>query len=237
MDIKFIKYIQIPPPKCVKRLLGFTLSEVLLTLTILGVVISLTVPTLLNNVQQNQENVAVWQADNMLSQAVEQLQANNGIVNVTSNTGLRSDLCSVLQCVRTDTTANIYSSISNPFYYSYYKGSYWANNYASDGSLGAILSNGMVLFDIYTYGNCNNGGVNACASIPVDINGPAQGPNMLGEDVYVFWVVLNNGVYSILPFGTANDTVAGPGRGQSCQVGNWACGCTYQRLYNPNNMP
>ena len=210
-----------------------------MTLTILGVVIGLTIPALFNNIQQAQFNVGVQQADNMLSQAVEQLQANNGIVNVTSSNGLRNDLCNVMQCVRTDTDANLYSPVSNPFYYSFYKGA--ANtslNFATDVWAAAILSNGMYLFDIITYGSCNHYGVNACASFTVDINGPYQGPNMSGEDLDWFYVVLNNGVYSILPLGTASDTLAGPGNPTySCQVGNWACGCTYQRLYNPNNMP
>ena len=231
--MNLINNTQICSLKCVKRLLGFTLSEVLLTLTILGVVIGLTIPALFNNVQQSQFNSGVQVADKMLSQAVEQLMINNGIVNVASSNGLRNDLCNVMQCVKTDTTANLLSPISNPFYYSTYKGSARiAYNYATYPNAATILSNGMYLLVIYTLGSCaGNYGVNACGGMYVDINGPNQGPNMWGEDVYEFYVVLNNGVYSILPSGSSNDTNA-----SNCQVGS-SPGCTYQRLYNPNGMP
>ena len=236
MQIKLSKNIKIPPPKCAKRLPGFSLPEVILVLSIIGIVAGLIVPTLLNNIQQSQFNTGVWQADTMLSQAVEQLQANNGIVNVTSSNALRNDLCNVMQCVRTDTTANILSPISNPFYYSNYKSSTSSYNGAIDGSPTAILSNGMYILSINAIGSCTgNAGVNACAWLSVDINGPYQGPNMIGEDLHAFWIVLNNGIYSILPRGTSNDTT--DTGSQSCNIGNWACACTYQRLYNPNNMP
>lgn len=66
----------------------------------------------------------------------------------------------------------------------------------------------------------------------VDTNG-TQGPNMFGEDSFWFWIILKNGVYSIIPFGSSGD-------GMSCsKAGTFATslGCTYQRLNDPNNMP
>ena len=222
-----------------KKHKGFTLSEILLALSIVGVLACMMVPMIISNVQQNQFNFGVNQAYTMLSQAILQIQyQNGGIVNVTSGTSLASDLCNAMQCVQTGTSASLYSPISNPFYYSTYKGSSFLSNIATDANPGVILSNGMYLFDIHTYASCvGTYGINACGNIGVDINGPYQGPNMNGEDVYSFFVVLNNGVYSILPSGTANDTVSGPGQTYSCKIGNWASGCTYQRLFYPNTMP
>ena len=222
---------------------GFTLAEVLLVLTIIDLVAFFTIPPLENSVVQSQYNTGVWQAYTMLSQAVEELQANNGYIHIGTDASIysagliRTDFCSVLSCVRTDTEANIYSSISNPFYYSYYKGSFFTlNNRAISTYPMAILNNGMYV-TFSSNGSCTgNFGVNACAVLDVDING-AAGPNMLGEDYYTFYLVLNNGIYSILPAGSPGDTVSTPGNNGNCAIGSYAQGCTYQRLYNPNNMP
>lgn len=242
MNNVFAKTIQIPPPEGRKRSLGFTLAEVLLALTIVGVVSSLTVSALMNSVAQSQYNSGVWQAENMLSQAVEQLQANNGIVHAGTNIGFtlagdnvfRNDFCNVLQCVRMDIASNLYSG--NPL-------SYKSASAAGDGFLlnstgiaGAILSNDIYL-SFASDASCTGWGMNECGIIGVDINGPNQGPNMFGEDVYLFAVVLNNGIYSILPDGAPNDGLASSGRGAACAIGQEGLGCTYQRLYNPNGMP
>ena len=220
---------------------GFTLAELLLTLTILGVVVSLTVPSLIQSEQQAYFNSGVWNAYTMLSQTVETIQANNGIVHVgplgdgIGNT-FRNDFCSVLSCIRMDVVQNIWGSTN----YSDYKGSNttnWTQN--SPSSPAAILNNGVFLW-FYSYASCSpsntqnvGSSVNACGYINVDING-AQGPNMLGEDAYAFWISLSNGIYSIIPMGASND-------GYSCSGGhNWwtsAPGCTYQRLFNLNSMP
>ena len=211
---------------------AFTLPEVLLTLTIVAVVASLTIPPLVNNVQQAQFNAGVWTAENMLVQATEQIQANQGIVHVGSITGtdggygMKTDFCSVLQCIRTDTTNNIFPA--NTYFY---KSSLYGTSNVGDLNAAVILSNGYYI-QFWSNANCNIGNNNdfttgICGAAAVDING-SQGPNMSGEDVYLFWIGLKNGVYLIIPDGQEN--------GNTCYVGNGA-GCTYQRLYNPNNMP
>ena len=91
----------------------------------------------------------------------------------------------------------------------------------------------MLLLRFYSYSSCGQyfgASVNACADVRVDING-AAGPNMWGEDMYNFAIVLHNGVYSVLPVGSPNDTTYG-----TCIIGG-GIACTYQRLYNPNGMP
>ena len=218
---------------------GFTIGEILLTLTIIGVVAYLTIPTLLQSEQQAYYNSGVWTAYTMLSQAFEQMQANNGMIHAgifDSGYGslLRNDFCSVSQCVWIGNGQNIFEQ--NVYLYKSTLDPGWATILTIDSPNSMILNNGSYINIYDNNAACNLYGVNACGWIIVDING-TQGPNMWGEDINTFYFVLNNGVYSILPAGSTNDTLAGPGKSYSCQVGNPAWGCTYQRLYNPNNMP
>ncbi len=57
---------------------GFTLSEVLITLGIIGVVASMTLPTLIAKYNKKQTAIAVKAAYSMLSQAILQSVADNG---------------------------------------------------------------------------------------------------------------------------------------------------------------
>ena len=146
-----------------------------------------------------------------------------------------------MQCVKIDSTSNIFSST-----YSYYKGNTFSTTIAACPTCpAAILNNGsFVQFSSWGWGNgtygCNIRGINACGSIYVDINGNT-GPNMIGEDTFPFYIVVNNnsGFYTILPFGAPGDNwVPLPG---GCSAGSIASttseGCSFERLFNPNNMP
>ena len=188
--------------------------------------------------QQAQFTSSAQTAYQMLAQAVETLQAQNGVVHTgpldTGSNGnmLRNDFCNVLQCVSMDTTQNLTNGGIN--YYNY-KSSSIAFNTASWNPLVAatILNNGIYLLWFHSYGNCTTGdpGTNACGYFMVDTNGTA-GPNMLGDDMIQFMVVLNNGVYSILPAGAPGDS----NNGTACSIGS-GLACTYWRLFNPNGMP
>ena len=174
----------------------------------------------------------------MVAQAVETLQANNGVVRTGpldysgSGSMFRNDFCSVLNCVRMDTHANITNGGINYYLYKSNTISFNSGVYYGAGFAGAILNNGMYL-TFCSYANCTTGdpGTNACGYFIVDTNG-AAGPNMWGDDLLSFMVVLNNGVYSILPAGSPGDS----NNGTACPIGGgWAC--TYWRLFNPNGMP
>ena len=57
---------------------GFTLSEVLIALTIIGVVAALTVPALIQRTQKQEYVSALQKAYSTLSQATQQIIAENG---------------------------------------------------------------------------------------------------------------------------------------------------------------
>ena len=123
MRILFLTKIKIYPLKYFKRVIAFTLAEILLALAIIATIAGLTIPPLMQSEQQAQFNAGAQTAYQMVAQAVETLQAQNGIVHVgpldTSGNGsmFRNDFCNVLQCIRMDTNVNITNGGIN--YYSY----------------------------------------------------------------------------------------------------------------------
>ena len=64
--------------KKVKKLKGFTLAEVLITLGIIGVVAALTIPTLISNYQKTQTVTQLKKVYTTLSQAVKMSENDNG---------------------------------------------------------------------------------------------------------------------------------------------------------------
>ena len=69
---------------------GFTLAEVLITLGIIGVVAAMTMPTLIQNHQKRSLEVATQKFYSMMSQAVRQYMADEGVDDLR-NTPLASD--------------------------------------------------------------------------------------------------------------------------------------------------
>jgi len=224
---------------------GFTLAEVLITLLIIGVIASIVIPGIINDTREAEFNAGVKKAYADLSAAIKMIQANNGgEVNVgTADTQvaaetLRNDFCNVMSCVQTSNSSNSFYSIN----YKGYKGgsiSWNARALALNAPI-AALNNGYLIRFI-AYGSCaNNYGVNACGYLHIDING-TKGPNMLGKDLYMFWIARKNGngTYLIIPTGTQNDTYADFPDG--CQANSidfqTSDGCAAKRLTDPDHMP
>jgi len=214
---------------------GFTLAEVLITLLIIGIIASITIPGIINNTSETEYYTALKQTYSDISNAVIMVQANNnGRVNLgtasTTSLTFMNDFCNVMSCIQQDTGANIFGTMK----YRYYKSE---TAFTRGTSYAAILNNGNILHFVDN-NTCTWYGVNSCGRIFIDINGK-KGPNMWGKDFYTFHVVKDNNGYSILPSGTANDTGFSP---SYCDVNIVSLGysgsaCTTQRLTDPNHMP
>lgn len=222
---------------------GFTLAEVLLTLTIIGVIASLTIPNLIQRINEQEYNIGAKAVFSVLSQGLKLMETKNeGVVHVGTIDSyndyglLLNDFCSVMSCIKIDNTYNIFG----PTKYKFYKGG--SSTFPTNTSTvpGAILNNGMYL-RFTSYENCTYYGLNVCGSVAVDTNG-AKGPNMDGMDFLFFNIVLKNGVYTIIPRGVPGDTSYGIDKtpsGCTNPATGWSTsnGCAYQRLMNPDNMP
>lgn len=191
---------------------AFTLAEVLITLGIIGVVASITVPTLLANSAKQQTVAKLQKAYTTFAQAVKLSEQDNG-PNSTWDWGTATDPISIRQSF--DTYWAPYLKIIK------YCGSYSDCGYASnnikfltgDPSLSIIydpnsrtpvaLSDGTVLDVI-------EGGTKL---IFVDING-GKGPNQFGKDVFRFILDANKG---FMPENySAGDDCRNSGQGLYC---------------------
>jgi prepilin-type N-terminal cleavage/methylation domain-containing protein len=221
---------------------GFTLAEALIALTIVGVIAALVIPELLNSINETEYNVGVKKAYSELIYALDMLQNTGATVHVgtapnmgdaPSSNVFRNDFCNVMSCVKIGTGYNILS----PTVYKYYKGGSIGWPDAGEIAGAALLNNGQ-LIRFFSYDNCNYYGVNACGDIHIDINGK-KGPNMVGKDLYFFYITYKNGVYSVIPGGALGDTRNTLTDGCTSGSNSWAtsCGCTTQRLMGPDNMP
>lgn len=231
-----------------RRLLAFTLAEVLITLGIIGVVAALTIPILINSYQENQYNAGVKEAYSILQNALKMvLTNNNGNVNVGNGVGasfandFRDDFASVINYTKKDTCVNIMPNDGVNIQYKWYKGNFasalWPVGIEANTSC-LVLNNSMTV-RFYSSNSCNNYGLNGCGQIEVDINGQST-PNMYGKDLYEFMITkdsVNN--YKILPFGAPGDTYSPLPGGCTSGSSNFdtSVGCAAKRLMNPDNMP
>lgn len=166
-----------------KRKKGFTLAEVLITLGIIGVVASITIPNLMTQIQDRQFKEAAKKAFSQSSQILLQIKQDNG-----------------------GTLSGYYSaSILEPLFISYFKvakncGLYGCVPYSDNSGSGSnpynyktllggqsytwMFANQFVTTDGMFYGLVDNSA--GRLAITVDVNGFGKGPNQFGRDVFMF---------------------------------------------------
>ena len=212
---------------------AFTLAEVLITLLIIGVIASIVIPGVINDTKEAEFNVGVKKTYADLSNALKMVLINNGnVLDFANEPALRDDFCNVMTCVAKGRGIDVVPG--GDAFYRYKNKAVIEGDFNYSNNIVAKLNNGTLFLILPVDSTCAVWGVNVCAKIQIDING-LKGPAMAGKDVYMFYIVRNNGAYSILPAGTDNDTA----------FQNWACSistnngeaCTARRLYNPDSMP
>lgn len=186
------------------KLKGFTLSEVLLVLSVIGVVAALTIPTLVQKVSDSNLKAAWKKQYSVLAQATTMLQANPGFIDVSTSTTIRSAYETVMNFIQKDTAANLLAA-----QYFLNNSTTTANTYV-DSQVAAVLADGAVIrFNSYTSncGTTRGSLTNICGFMHIDLNGKS-GPNMYGKDFLVVWLVNNSGQYRLLPIGANSDGYA-----------------------------
>lgn len=195
-----------------RKLLGFTLAEVLITLAVIGVVASMTIPALMNSTNKHEYVVGAKKAYSTLSQAYDLVKLDNGgdIRFAMGNATTSADFLNVF-APRLSINKNCGAG-TGCWPNSLLKrldGGDTAWNVDTWGPGNAILSDGMLLvFHIHsnscTYDfipadlDLNNPYHKQCGMIWVDVNG-FKAPNQLGRDTFEFLVtqqgLLPRGMY------------------------------------------
>ena len=206
---------------------AFTLAEVLVTLSIIGIVSAMTIPTLH---QRQTEKVSVNKVKKFystLNQSFQKAIVENGESDNWLLTGnSREDALLIYDYVIKNKfkimTECGFENKNNCVYngnYLYFNGDkHW--NYASHPSLGfykLILNDGSSVF--FTADNKN-------MAFYIDVNGPAK-PNRFGHDLFSFAVKANK----VLPSGFQDSDYAFD---KSCKSTQNGIGCTAWLIYKGN---
>ena len=189
-----------------RRLAAFTLAEVLITLGIIGVVAAMTMPTLINNIN-NKANINKLKREySLFQQAFQQIAADNDLEfknavadcpNSTKHACLKDIFKSKLKtvadcdsndgdnlgkCFVQDKDAKKLNGESVPLSAGYFNQNTTSGLVLDDGASAAIWLDAM---------DCTNALSSVkqrCGWFVIDVNGPQKRPNTWGKDLFLFFL-------------------------------------------------
>jgi prepilin-type N-terminal cleavage/methylation domain-containing protein len=216
---------------------GFTLAEVLITLSIIGVVAALTIPGIVHDFQETEQKVAWKKAFSMASQAGLALTAEHGgdlsgAFNDADDTKNAHYIVSALEgymggYTRTcfgdclPTSIDCFSNFKAPNNQSY------GVCTASVPFAAALLKNGMSITVRSPSSGCGTAPDWDCFDMWVDING-MKGPGIVGKDIYSLSITRNG---RALPNGWnfTDDAMQTGFWGCNSHFTDWGCSAWYLR--------
>ncbi len=206
--------------------MGFSLTEVLLALVILGVIAAMTLPEIVNQSETIRHKNSWKKTFSTFAQATNFLLQNNG--------STLTDVFSSSQDMMEKYTT--YLLVSKTCANGASLGTCWHSNdgsskYLNGGVItgwlagpGVILNDGTLIQMGLDSGSCDytTGSIQRCGYINVDVNGFA-GPNIVGRDIFT----INVRAGKISPTGADND-----GNQNTCNTTNSGYGCSQTYLYD-----
>lgn len=199
---------------------GFTLAEVLITIGIIGIIAALTIPVLMQNIQDNGLKIAYKKSFTILSQATQRIANDNGgsiLGTFSSNTSIKNLYLNYLSTIKNcdyGASTGICWATTTKYIDGTIKTDMW-------NSTGIVLKDGStIMFSVDA--NCQTTssgtpmGQSTCGNISIDVNG-LKPPNTFGKDMYMVHILQNR----ILPFGTQGDSFQNkcPGTGWDSGLG------------------
>lgn len=206
-----------------KKQKGFTLSEVLITLAIIGIVAALTIPSLIVKKEKQGYVIALKKAYTMTNQVLIEMAADNGCIgdlkctglfNInTTNQSFGSEFVKYFKILK-DCGVQSLQGCFNDNVNIYYDGSSSSTRQYDEFGYYEFITADGISFAVYNYhNNCippSDGSVDSmgitgdlsqvCGYILVDVNGPTKKPNSNGRDIFQFWIT--NGKTPLLyPYG------------------------------------
>lgn len=175
---------------------AFTLSEVLITLAIIGIVASLTIPTLVNNYRKKQFETGLKKEYSVLLQALDMYKQDNETPLKKEDTDqspgefknkIKPYLKILVDCGDNQASGYKGKCVQNgsftqdkKYTYKTYSGNIANESFFDDGQI--ILNDGSHLL----FENVDN------VFVSIDVNGYKKLPNKWGEDVFTFQL-MNDG--------------------------------------------
>lgn len=157
---------------------AFTLSEVLITLGIIGVVAALTIPNVIANYQKHAASTAVKKMYSMLNQALNLSKQEYGMERFPKIVGSQAAKVFMEQYLNKHlSVAGVCNSISECY---------------GDKQI-SFLKGDAIYYDINYFVVLNNGGYLGCTQsgnagfqLFYDINGAGK-PNVIGKDIFMYY--------------------------------------------------
>jgi Tfp pilus assembly protein FimT len=207
------------------RKIAFTLAEVLIVLGIVGLIAEITIPNLVDSINETQLYVGARKAYSTLSQAVVMLEADpNRSMDSTDKNTIRDSFLYVFKKVAQGVDSEVFGTT---VYRQYKSTSSFTVNYSQAAA--AFLDSAYMA--VWFANSCSSNSSTTylkCAELTYDTNG-IKPPNMMGYDLLSFWLLKKMDAYAVRPKGSPdlND-------GYSCVPGatneTTADGCSYYRV-------
>jgi prepilin-type N-terminal cleavage/methylation domain-containing protein len=175
---------------------GFTLSEILITLVIIGIVAAISVPTLIQKYQDQALKSALKKNYSVLKSALDKYQIEHGerlLASDVQGIQLKSVLMKYLNVTKDYNLYNYFYTSNNNLYKTYNGKSNISWSLFDDGQF--VLNDGTIIMIENPKSQYSNGSNRKYIS--VDVNG-AKKPNRLGRDLFMFQL-MDNG--ELLPMG------------------------------------
>lgn len=216
---------------------AFTLAEMLVTLTIIGVIAALTIPSLNSNVQKNETVSSLQKAHSTLSQATERMRVEYGPIGIGKNwpstdddIANRNQRMSTFWFGESETEKGFLDKL-NYVKYSKTKTDW---NTRKIKQLNKQVDNNIPGYEVYTADGmmyifddkiyCSNKGLSpddrskCLGRFVVDVNGK-KGPNQYGIDIFFFALVKYKGIVPAGEYST-----------EDCQYGDKGITCAAKVL-------
>ncbi len=162
-----------------KKMFAFTLSEVLVTMSIIGVISALTVPTLINNYQRKTQVVQLRKSINDVVNAIDMYITEEGKTSFKATplfANLDDFISQKLKVLKT-CEAEATGCFANEQYMPVGAGT--GTNFECAGQ-SYVLANSSAI--------CMTKGNDDLISVNIDVNG-TEGPNIGGRDMYIFYIL------------------------------------------------
>lgn len=166
---------------------AFTLTEVMITLTIIGIVAILIMPTMIKDVNSKSNMTALRNAVVNLSNAVS-MEMTDSRARVVESTTIVSNPSSFLRTLDVSNKSSFFASSYKNYYGSSVSVTRPTNVAGTQGAV--LLKNGVALGLV-------NKNSSATSDVIIDINGP-NAPNIVGVDYYILTLAwhddISNGI-------------------------------------------
>lgn len=230
---------------------AFTLAEVLITLGIIGVVASLTIPTLMVKVTDKENAAKLKKIYSVMSQAYTSAKSEFGTIDEwgmgdtyvtdeeTGESNFNQENASIVlnkfvKFLKVDKKCDKVTGCWYPDNLLYLNGEVSNENFdiVKKGRASLVLADGSLISFVGIHRACNairgEGTLeHVCGTIAIDVNGWKK-PNQIGRDIFQFYLSKE----SIIPYGTKMETIFRfP---DTCNIYSSGWGCTAWVIYNEN---